>query len=139
VHGRRSQALAHFRAAEAVPEGWYGFEDLSAVYALHLEARGDEALARLRTLDQTRVGLSIPDGEITFKLAEAYAVLGETDAALDLAQRAYNQGFGCAAWYERSPLLAPVRSLPRYQALLQHLRERQAVLESRFAPSRFGL
>lgn len=139
AEGRREAARRNFRSATQVKEGWYGFEALAEVFALSLENQPEAALARLEALDRARVGLRIPDGEFTFKLAEAYAVLGHREEAMDLAHRAYIQGFGCTAWYERSPLLAPIRGTARWEGLVGHLRERQALLEARFPPKRFGL
>ena len=85
------------------------------------------------------MGLRISDGEFTLRMAEAAAFLGDPTLAMELAERAYTQGFDCTRWYERSPLLAPIRGTGRYGSLLQHLRERQAMLESRFPASKFGL
>jgi hypothetical protein len=36
---------------------------------------------------------------------------------------------------DRSPLLASLRDLPRWKALLQHLRERQSLMEDTFPAS----
>ena len=52
--------------------------------------------------------------------------------ALAHAGRAFARGFGCTAWYERSPMLEPLRGLPKWKALMQHLRERQGMMEDRF-------
>jgi hypothetical protein len=81
--------------------------------------------------------LRIPDGEWTFKEAEAYALLGDADRGVDCATRAFVQGFSCAAWYERSPFLAKVRTHARWPMLRRNIRERQAVMEGSFPPTTF--
>jgi hypothetical protein len=139
AHGDREGALRAFHAAQRVKEGWYGFEDLSAVLALHLEGRTDEARVRVAALDQSRVGLRIPDGEFTFKQAEANAVLGSLEEAMDLADRAFSQGFCCVRWYEKSPFLGPLRAHPRWADLMQRARERQANMNTRYKANQFGL
>lgn len=138
---RGDQPLAHenFALAAAGAEGFEGFAALARVYQHHLEGRRAEALALLESLEQSRMGLRAPDGEYTFKLAEALAFMGRHEAALDALQRAFAQGFGCTPWYEGSPLLKPLHPLPRWQGLSQHLHERQILLETRFPASRFGL
>ena len=73
-----------------------------------------------------------PDGEFTIRLAEAYALMGDRASAMEMANRAFARGFGCTEWYEHSPMLEPLRGLPKWQALIQHLRERQHLMEDRF-------
>lgn len=138
---RGNPTLAHDTFAQAAEgaQGFEGFAALARAYQLHLEGRRAEALTLLESLEQGRMGLRAPDGEYTFKLAEALAFMGRQEAALDALQRAFAQGFGCTPWYEGSPLLKPLQALPRWQGISQHLHERQALLESRFPADRFGL
>lgn len=137
--GDRAKAREVFAACEALPHGIPNYQRLARVFRLALD--GDEAAsaALLDQLDHERNGLRVSDGEFTLRMAEAAAFLGKPTLAMDLSERAYTQGFGCTRWYERSPLLGGIRSSGRFQSLLQHLRERQAMLEARFPPSRFGL
>ena len=114
------------------------FDRLSEVFQLICLDRREEALVQLRALSADRVSLRVPDGEFTFKLAEAYALLGQRGEALDMASKAFSQGFGCTPWYERSPFLGVLRDSPRWSALLQHLRERQRLLEERYPLSSFS-
>jgi hypothetical protein len=58
--------------------------------------------------------------------------MGDRASAMEMAGRAFARGFGCTVWYERSPMLEPLRSLPKWRALMQHLQERQALMEERF-------
>lgn len=139
ARGDREGALKTFRAARSNPEGWYGFEDLAGALALHLEGRGEEARKAMIALDRARVGLRIPDGEFTFKQAEVNAVLGNLGEAMDLANRAFAQGFCCVGWYEGSPFLGPIRTHPKWTGLLQRAHDRQALMDVRYSPSRFGL
>ena len=127
--------------AEAPPGGLGStlFVRLSEVYRLALEGRAAEANAALDKLEGERVWMHLPDGEFTFKLAEAYGFLGRPGEALDVAERASVQGFGCAAWFERAPFLAGARQRPPWISLDSHLRARQKLLEEAFPPSAFAL
>jgi hypothetical protein len=113
------------------------FEALSKVYELALTDRGAEALDLLRELREARTQLRVPDGEFTFKLAEAFAFLDAKSEAVDTAHRAFAQGFGCTRWYRQAPFLAPLQDLPKWQVLLKHLQEREAPLAARFPPRTF--
>ena len=132
-------AYARFLDARLGGLGSSLFVRLAAVYRLQLEGHPDEALAELDALEGERTQIHLPDGEFTFKVAEAYGFLGHPGKALDVAERASVQGFGCLPWFERSPFLADARKLPKWASLDQHLRERQRLLKESFPPSAFGL
>ncbi|WP_257306593.1 hypothetical protein [Geothrix campi] len=136
LKGNRGEALAHMKAGETAT-GSSPFQDLSRVYRAYLEGRTEDGLAELRRIDEVRGKLRIPDGELTFKHAEAYSLLGDADRAVDAATRAFVQGFSCARWYETSPFLEKMRTHSRWPTLRRNIRERQAVLEGSFPPASF--
>jgi len=136
LRGDRSAAIAHMEAAETAG-GFSPFRGLSRVYRALLEGRTEAGLAELRRIDEVRGKLRIPDGELTFKQAEAYSLLGDADRAVDCATRAFVQGFSCARWYESSPFLETMRTHPRWPTLRRNIRERQEVLEGTFPPASF--
>jgi tetratricopeptide (TPR) repeat protein len=132
IRGDRALAHKEFRAATDLANGYPNILRLSRIFDLILDGRKDEAWKKLREYDQERIGMREPDGEFTLRLAEAYALMGDRASAMEMASRAFARGFGCTAWYERSPMLEPLRGLPKWKALLQHLRERQTLMEDRF-------
>lgn len=132
-------ALARFSEARAGGLGSVLFVRLAGVYRLALDRQPEAALGALRALEAERLQMHLPDGEFTFKLAEAYGFLGRPHEALEVAERAAVQGFGCTPWFERSPFLAGARASVQWPSLDQHLRERQRLLEEAFPPSAFGL
>jgi hypothetical protein len=132
VRGDRARAHREFQVASALPNGYSNIVRLSQIYDLILCEKQDEAWKKLREYDQERIGMSEPDGEFTLRLAEAYALMGDRASAMEMANRAFARGFGCTSWYERSPMLEPLRDLPKWKALIQHLKERQALMEEQF-------
>jgi tetratricopeptide (TPR) repeat protein len=115
LRSRSAEAIEAFRAAESVPRGYPHYIHLARSYRLAVEGSREAAIAELRTLDRER-----------------YALAGDLDSAMEVAGRAFGQGFGATIWYERSPLLEPLRSSPRWNTLMQHVKERQQLLEARF-------
>jgi hypothetical protein len=138
LQGQNAQALDFMRSGSDPGMLPTHFRDLCRVYRAYLEGRSRDGLVELRAMDEIRGKLHIPDGEWTFKEAEAYGILGDADRGVDCATRAFVQGFSCATWYETSPFLAKVRTHPRWPTLRRNIRERQAVLEGSFPPSAFG-
>lgn len=138
---RGDRALAASRFHPAPGQGWspYRFGRLARLYSDLCEGRENEARLLLQQLLVDHQALRAPDGEYTLKLAEAAALLGERELALDLASLSATHGFGCVAWYEQNPLLVSLRRAPRYNDLLQNLRLRQTDLQRRFPPEAFGL
>ncbi|MBS1766542.1 MAG: hypothetical protein JST05_03945 [Acidobacteria bacterium] len=136
--GNRPVAAAWFQRCREGQAAYSQFSDLAGIYESIAYGRDPEAMANLHTLSEARVGLRVPDGEFTFKLAEAYALLDSGPQAQEMADKAFSQGFGCTAWYERSPFLGPIRGTPRWRALMVHLREREQLLEAAFPPSAFS-
>ncbi len=132
VQGDHARAHLEFQAAAALTNGYPNIIRLSEIFELILQGRKDDAWKKLRAYDQERIGMREPDGEFTLRLAEAYALMGDRASAMEMASRAFARGFGCTEWYERSPMLEPLRGLPRWKALMEHLRERQKLMEDRF-------
>lgn len=135
VKGDRQSAIQAFESAEAVERGYPHYIHLARGYRLALQGQLEVSREAFKALESERVGLKVPDGEFTLRIAEGLALAGDVEAAIDLCGRAFGQGAGATLWYERSPLLAPLRGTPRWTALVQHLKDRQALLEGRYPPN----
>jgi tetratricopeptide (TPR) repeat protein len=136
LRGDYDRAHREFQAASELVHGYPNIRRLSGIYALILEGKKSEAWSQLRDYDQERIGMREPDGEFTLRLAEAYALMGDRASGMEMASRAFARGFSCSEWYERSPMLEPLRNLPKWQALMQHIREREGLMEDHFPVSR---
>jgi hypothetical protein len=57
-----------------------------------------------------------------YEVASVHAALGEHDQALAEFDRALDERCDCMVWLDAEPWLGPIRSDPRYAALLQRFR-----------------
>ena len=84
-------------------------------YALTQLGQRDRALEwihRARAID--------PDDQgVLYNVACSYALLGETEEAMQCLERAILRGFGHKEWLEHDADLDVLRSDPRFQALLK--------------------
>lgn len=134
---REDKALDYFRRVQAEPTGYANYVRLAQAFQLILEKRPDEAREVLRAFRMDRVGLKVMDGELTFRIAEATALLGDSTEAIDLCRRAFAQGFCCIDWFERSPLIASLHGYSSYRSVLHQVRERQMSYAQRHPSSNF--
>jgi DNA-binding winged helix-turn-helix (wHTH) protein/TolB-like protein len=88
-----------------------------------------EAATGIQTQARARIAAilrgSDPDHHAAFSLGAAFAQLGEADESLTWLERAADTGFPCYPWFEKDPLLDPVRSTPRFARLLDRLKATQ--------------
>ena len=101
-----------------------------ATLASVLAARGERAEAK--TLIQTVLDGSYRDHHVDYALGAAYARLGMPKEALERLTAARDTGFECLPWFERDPLLDPLRSNAAFQRFLDEFRQRWATLLARF-------
>jgi TolB-like protein/predicted Ser/Thr protein kinase len=91
-----------------------------ASLASFLASEGDRKQARV-LLDQVLAG-GYMDHHVGYSLGAAYAQLGDQRLAVNWLRRAAETGFPCYPWFERDPLLQPLRSNPDFKILLAELR-----------------
>jgi TolB-like protein/DNA-binding SARP family transcriptional activator len=111
--GQYGEALAALR--EGDPNG--NQPDAHAIrgYIYAGTGRRDEALRTLDTLD--RLGTEQPVS--AFHKATIHVGLGEHDRAMDLLEQAAHERIGLIRLLNVEPIFDPLRSQPRFQALLQ--------------------
>ena len=102
-----NSALTHARVGRAL-----------ACALRNQNARGIELMR-----DVERSGSS--DGEMLYKMAQAYAQLGDRASALRLFRRAVEMNFYPYSYFVRDPLLEPVRREPGYSTAMEMARQRQ--------------
>jgi serine/threonine protein kinase/Flp pilus assembly protein TadD len=86
---------------------------------------GSSALATLgereRAIEMATQALALDpdDPGMLYNVACTYSQLGKLDEAISVLERAVGKGYHNKDWMEHDPDLEPIKSSPRYQALLQ--------------------
>jgi len=135
-----SPTVRFYRALAEVERGRHGelpreLDDLFARNPEHLFARlglalgaalggrQNEARTVVDALARDRPAFNDRDGEVTFKQSQILA-LAAPDAGLTTLAQAVGEGFVCVSCFERSTLLAAIRSRQGYEAILERARQR---------------
>jgi hypothetical protein len=79
--------------------------------------RRAEARARLATLRDAEI-----DHHAAYGIGAAFAQLGDHAAGIEWLERAAATGFPCYPWFQRDPLLDPIRQDPAFVRLMDRLR-----------------
>ncbi|MDQ3817596.1 MAG: FlgO family outer membrane protein [Acidobacteriota bacterium] len=97
---------------------------LGRAFRLSIAGKNLEGLELLRASEQKMETGGAVDGEICYKLAQGYAVLGDNASALRLLRRSIESGFFCYPYFISDPLIDNLRSEPEYTAIMEQARER---------------
>lgn len=103
-----------------------------AVLASFLAARGERGQAE-ELLHAITTGTYM-DHHVAYSLGATYAQLGQREEALRWLRTAADTGFPCYPWYERDPLLQPLRGDPEFQGFMEDLRKSWEIVKARYAP-----
>lgn len=95
----------------------------------HRDSEGLELLHDLENKIQLR-GVGDPEG--TYKIAQAYAVLGDKASALRMLGYSIEHGFFSWPYFITDPLLSNVRDESQFKELMTVAHERRAAFERRF-------
>jgi tetratricopeptide (TPR) repeat protein len=102
--------------------------------ALSYSIRRDNA-GGLKLLQQTESKIEergVSDAEGIYKVAQAYAVLGDKVSALHMLRLSIESGFFCYPYFVRDPLLQSLRAAPEFQTLMSHALHRHQQFKSAF-------
>jgi len=74
----------------------------------------------------------VSDAESMYKVAQAFAVLGDKPAALGVLSRTIDGGFFCNSCFAADPLLNNLRPLPEFRRLSDRAGKRQDEFKAQF-------
>jgi len=103
--------------------------DLGSLFSAMIR-RDRDATDRILAQRQVFLSFARADKELSWWLADAFAHLGDHDAALEWLGSAIDCGFcNHRFWSTVDPVLAPLRGDPRFQALMDQAREKERAFE----------
>jgi serine/threonine protein kinase len=116
------------RILEKASEEDRGESDFHSVEAIFFALAGDKAAANRSMAKEIEIseGLGHYHHAVCY-MASARSIMGDFDTAIDWLSEAADDGFPCYPWFERDPCLEPIRSNPRFVALIKELKARWPV------------
>lgn len=137
-HGLGYYYMKDFERARAAFDRAYELDSSAVIShigkALSLAAAGKnrEALELLKTSEARVEEGGAGDGEIFYKLAQVYAVLGDKQSALRNLRSSIEQGFFCYGYFITDPLIGSLRADAEYVPLMEKTRQRHEEFKRRF-------
>lgn len=98
----------------------------------HDDAKGLELLRQTEHMISER---GVSDAEGIYKVAQAYAVLGDKASALRVLHNAIEGGFFPYPYFQTDPLLDPIRHEAGFDDLMNQAHQRHEQFKSRFFPA----
>jgi TolB-like protein len=95
----------------------------------HENAKGVKLLQQIEDLMEER---GVADPEMMYKIAQAYAVLGDKSAAIHMLRHSIGGGFFCYPYFARDPLLQNIRGEAEFDALMNQARQRREQFKTTF-------
>jgi tetratricopeptide (TPR) repeat protein len=105
---------------------------IGKVLRLAIDGRNREGLELLKGTESKLERDPFGDGELSYKLAESYSVLGDSASALRLLKKSIDQGFFCYPCFIGDPLLEHVRGEAQYTSLIEVARQRHQRFKQTF-------
>jgi tetratricopeptide (TPR) repeat protein len=102
--------------------------------ALSYSIRHDKTRG-LKQLQQTENNIEergVSDPELIYKVAQAYAVLGDKASALHMLRHSIDGGFFCYPYFVRDPLLQSLRGEPEFRVLMNQASHRHEQFKATF-------
>jgi tetratricopeptide (TPR) repeat protein len=125
-----SQATADFDRAYQIEHTMY--TQIGKALSDSIVHRESEGLDLLHDLENKIQKLGVGDPEGTYKIAEAYAILGDKASALRMLRYSIDHGFFPYPYFVTDPLLDKIRNDPQFLLLMKIAQERHIAFKRQF-------
>ncbi|HEY0405760.1 MAG TPA: winged helix-turn-helix domain-containing protein [Pyrinomonadaceae bacterium] len=127
----RERAAADFERAYALDSSLFQAQ-IGKALSYSLGGQEAKGLALLRETERRVEEQGVSDAEGIYKVAQAYAALGDKASALRMLRRSIEGGFFCYPYFVNDALLENLRSEPEYAALMEQARRRHEEFKREF-------
>ncbi|MEW6735618.1 MAG: protein kinase [Acidobacteriota bacterium] len=117
----------------------YEFDSSASIYpqigkalSYNIDKQQQTGLMLLKSSEKRIEERGVADGETIYKLAQAYAVLGDQKAALRLLARTIEAGFFCYPYFTNDKLLINLRQEAEFHRLMEQARQRHEEFKRKF-------
>jgi DNA-binding winged helix-turn-helix (wHTH) protein/TolB-like protein len=117
------------RAFELDP---YLYAQIGKALSDSIAHRDSDGLRILHSLENKIWERGVGDPEAMYKIAQAYAILGDRASALRTLRRSIENGFFCYPYFTTDPLLDGLRNEPEFTTLLKVAHQRQEAFRNSF-------
>lgn len=97
-----------------------------------IKQKNTEGVKFLKVTESKIQESGVSDAELLYKVAQAYAVLGDKASALHMLHHSVEGGFFCYPYFVRDPLLQSLRNDPEFQSLMGQALQRHSQFKSAF-------
>jgi serine/threonine protein kinase/tetratricopeptide (TPR) repeat protein len=108
--------------------------DVGKALSYQIARKNAAGIRLLREVESRLLDRGGADAEGIYKVAQAYALLGDKPAALRLFQQTVRGGFFCYPYFQNDPLIAALRREPRFTKLMDEARRRSQAFQATFSP-----
>jgi tetratricopeptide (TPR) repeat protein len=110
--------------------------DIGKAWSFQIVGKTAAGVQLLREVESKILDRGVTDAEGIYKVAQAYALLGDKPAALRLFRQTIQGGFFCYPYFQSDPLLADIRQEPGFADLMEQARRRSQQFRDKFSPER---
>jgi len=97
-----------------------------------LKRRNAQGLGLLREVENKIEDRGVGDPEALYKIAQAYALLGDKPSAMRVLRHSIERGFFPYPYFSTDPLLDSLRAQAEFPQLMENARQRYEAFRSRF-------
>jgi DNA-binding winged helix-turn-helix (wHTH) protein/TolB-like protein/thioredoxin-like negative regulator of GroEL len=132
--GNLQRAQRHFDRAYELDRSLYQAQ-IGKALSLGIANRAAEGLAILRELESKIREKSVGDAEASYKIAQAYAVLGDAASGLRVLRHSIEHGFFCYPYLQRDPLIDRLRNEALFAEIAASASRRYQAFRLSFFPA----
>jgi TolB-like protein/Flp pilus assembly protein TadD len=132
--GRRGQATRDFDRAYLLDPALLQAKIGKAI-GDDVEGHHAEGIDLLSQTEDQMEGRGVGDAEGMYKVAQAYAAMGDKSSSLHMLRHTIEGGFFCYPCFVSDPMLESIRNEPEFRRLVGEARERHEEFKTRFFPS----